>query len=284
MKTLARNLLQRSAAGIVSLILCSGQFAAAQTYLNINFANSTNKYSLLTEVASITFNGSGGIIFTKTDNSSGTETLNLLGSITLDGSSGGGSPLPAELVSFTASTEQQRVALRWRTAAEKNNYGFEIERAMVHEESIVDDWSTAGFVEGHGTTNAPNEYSFTDTKLSGGTYLYRLKQIDRDGRFEYSDEVDVTVTGAPTQFSMEQNYPNPFNPATGIRYQLASGGMTTLIVYDALGRTAAILVNNVKDAGTYTATFDGSKLSSGVYYAQLQSGGNVQLIKMQMLK
>lgn len=265
-------------------MMFSGQYSTAQTYLNINFTNSSNKYSLLTDVASITFDGSGGIIIKKTDNSIGTETLNLVGSITLDGSSGGGSPLPVELTSFTVSAVNQRAAVKWTTAAEKNSYGFEIERAIENGRSISDNWSTAGFVEGRGTTNTPNEYSFIDRELNEGKYLYRLKQIDRDGAFEYSNEAEVTVTGAPLQFSMEQNYPNPFNPATGIRYQLASGGMTTLIVYDALGRTAAILVNNVKDAGTYTATFDGSKLSSGVYYAKLQNGENVQLIKMQMLK
>jgi hypothetical protein len=90
--------------------------------------------------------------------------------------------------------------------------------------------------------------------------------------------------GIPSAFSLSQNYPNPFNPTTAISYQLAAGGMTTLVVYDAVGREVAVLVNEVKEAGTYSATFDGSKLSSGMYFAKLQSGETVRLIKMLMLK
>ncbi len=74
-----------------------------------------------------------------------------------------------------------------------------------------------------------------------------------------------------TEYALEQNYPNPFNPATTIRYQLPEAGHVTLIVYDLLGREVATLINEIKEAGYYTATFDGSKLSSGIYFMRFVS-------------
>ena len=114
--------------------------------------------------------------------------------------------------------------------------------------------------------------------------MYRLKQIDRDGKFEYSQTVEVTAVSAPQEFGLEQNYPNPFNPSTAISYQLSANGFTSLKVYDALGREVGILVNETKEAGYYSAAFDASKLSSGIYFARLQSGERTQLKKMQLLK
>lgn len=287
MKIQNNRSVHRHLAMIVVFVLMSGQRSTAQSYFNLNFVNSTNKYSLITEVKSITFNESGGIVVKKTDNSIGTETLNLIKSITLDGTDGGGTPLPVELVSFTAASASGITTLKWTTAVEVNNYGFEIERQLsnyqtTHSQNSL--WGKAGFVEGSGTINVPKEYSYTDKNIRPGKYSYRLKQIDREGKFEYSQQVEVTVTGAPKEFALEQNYPNPFNPTTAIGFQLSARGTTTLKVYDAIGREVATLVNEVKEAGTYAATFDGSKLSSGIYYATLENGGNKQLIKMQMLK
>ncbi|MEW5798840.1 MAG: T9SS type A sorting domain-containing protein, partial [Bacteroidota bacterium] len=144
--------------------------------------------------------------------------------------------------------------------------------------------SKAGFVEGNGTTNAPKEYSFTDSKLNAGKYSYRLKQIDRDGKFEYSQSVEVTIANVPKEFALEQNYPNPFNPSTMINYQLPMTNHVTLKVYDAIGREVATLVNEVKEAGSYTVQFDGTKLSSGIYFARLQSGEKSQVKKLMLMK
>ncbi|MFA6439549.1 MAG: T9SS type A sorting domain-containing protein, partial [Bacteriovoracaceae bacterium] len=197
-------------------------------------------------------------------------------------------PLPVELMNFSAVAAQQNIELQWQTATETNNYGFEIERRAVDDRHLQGDghlaWMKTGFVEGNGTTNAPKEYSFVDHNLSSGSWSYRLKQIDRDGKFEYSQSVEVTIASMPKVFALEQNYPNPFNPTTTINYQLPVNGKVTLKVYDAIGREVASLVNEVKEAGYYSATFDASKLSSGMYFAQLQSGDNMQLMKMLLLK
>ncbi len=177
-----------------------------------------------------------------------------------------GSPMPVEIRTFTAVRTGANAELKWITATEKNNFGFEIERRA------TDNWCRIGFVEGNGTTNAPSEYSYDDKHLSAGRYSYRLKQVDRDGNFTYSQEVNVDISAAPSAFVLQQNYPNPFNPATMIRYQIPVSGHVTLNVYDAIGREVASLVNEVKEAGAYSVMFNGSVLSSGVYVYTLRAG------------
>jgi hypothetical protein len=205
-------------------------------------------------------------------------------------------PLPVELVSFTATAQRVNAELKWGTATEINNFGFEIERAEVrsqksensgHSESSEESgaWTKVGFVGGNGTTNAPKEYSFTDRKLNGGKYLYRLKQFDRDGNFKYSHSVEVEIGVVPKVFALDQNYPNPFNPSTTIGFTLQTTGLTTLKIYDAIGREVATLVNENLDAGVYhQKTFDAAKLSSGIYFARLTSSGNTQMRKLVLMK
>ena len=196
---------------------------------------------------------------------------------------GGSNPLPVELNSFTASATKNGVTLNWKTATETNNYGFEIQRSVVSSQQSGNVWSKIGFVEGNGTTNAPKSYSFTDKSANGKT-SYRLKQIDRDGKLEYSQTVEIIAATVPKEFGLEQNYPNPFNPTTAIGYQLSANGFTSLKVYDAIGREVATLVNEVKDAGYYSAQFNGAKLSSGIYFAKLTSDRKTQMKKLLLLK
>jgi spore germination protein YaaH len=94
----------------------------------------------------------------------------------------------------------------------------------------------------------------------------------------------VQETATPAKFTLLTNYPNPFNPATTIRFTLPVSGFTTLIVYDALGREAALLVNEDKEAGTYSVQFDASQLASGVYFAKMTSGRSMQFQRMMFLK
>ncbi len=89
----------------------------------------------------------------------------------------------------------------------------------------------------------------------------------------------------PKSFELSQNYPNPFNPTTSIKYKVVSSTYVRLTVYDMLGREVAVLVDEEKPAGGYTITFDGSNLSSGVYFYRLQtSDGYVAVKKMNLLK
>ncbi len=201
--------------------------------------------------------------------------------------------IPVELLSFTSEVSGNDVKLIWSTATETNNSGFEIERSpsLIASQTLLwGDWVTAGFVPGFGTTSEVHNYSFMDESLGSGNYQYRLKQIDFDGTFEYSNIIEVKVD-APTEFSLEQNYPNPFNPTTKIKYQIPAslnpsegGTFVQLVVYDNLGNRIATLVNEQKPTGTYEAEFEGTNLPSGIYFYQLKAGSFVETKKMVLLR
>jgi hypothetical protein len=140
-----------------------------------------------------------------------------------------------------------------------------------------------GFIEGHGNSNSPKQYSFTDKNLIGGSrFSYRLKQIDNDGTFEYSDEVEIMLI--PTIFELVQNYPNPFNPTTKIKYRLPTSSKVTLKIYNVLGNEVITLLDDEKEAGTYEFIFNAGDYSSGVYIYSLQAGSFVETKKMVLLK
>jgi photosystem II stability/assembly factor-like uncharacterized protein len=187
--------------------------------------------------------------------------------------------VPVELTSFTANvTEQGYVSLNWSTATETNNHLFEIERRTEQGEYFA-----IGYVNGAGTTTEPQNYSYVDNTVQSGKYFYRLKQVDFDGRFEYSNEVEVDVA-TPLSFNLEQNYPNPFNPTTKIKYSIPEAGNITLSVYNTVGQEVAILLNGHSEAGNFEVSFDASNLPSGVYLYKLQSANSVQTKKMMLLK
>lgn len=199
-----------------------------------------------------------------------------------------GSVLPVELISFNASAKNNLVLLTWKTATEVNNNGFEIEKRREQKSEIRNQiegksWQKIGFVEGSGTSNTPKEYQFVDNGVSAGQYRYRLKQIDRDGRFEYSSVVEANVI-APEQYSLSQNYPNPFNPTTTIRYSLGLPGFVSLKVFDLLGKEIAVLVNEFHTAGDFQATFNAEKIPSGLYFYTLTAGTFSASKKLLLLK
>lgn len=193
-------------------------------------------------------------------------------------------PLPVELISFVASDEKSAIFLKWKTATEVNNYGFEVEKAIKNYELRIMNWSKVGFVEGSGTSNAPKEYSFADKNITVGKYSYRLKQIDRNGSFSYSKEVSIDVGVRPKVFSLSQNYPNPFNPTTNLRFTISNLQFVTLKVYDVLGQEVASLVNESLSPGNYSVQWDATKSPSGVYFARLVSGGARLVTKMALIR
>jgi hypothetical protein len=88
----------------------------------------------------------------------------------------------------------------------------------------------------------------------------------------------------PASYELSQNYPNPFNPTTVISYQLSAVSEVNLKIYDLLGREVAILVDEVKPAGTYSVRWEASHFSSGVYFYRLQAGHFVDTKKLVLIK
>ncbi len=185
-------------------------------------------------------------------------------------------PVPVQLTDFTASIVDGGVMLNWSTATEVNNYGFEIEKLN------GDEWEYVEFVEGHGNSNTPQNYSYLDVEPIVGKASYRLKQVDTDGGFEYSDEVSVVSNEAA--YKLNQNYPNPFNPTTVISFSIKASSKITLSVYNSLGQQVATLVNEVMDAGYHEVNFDGSNLASGFYVYRLDAPNYSKTMKMMLLK
>jgi photosystem II stability/assembly factor-like uncharacterized protein len=208
-------------------------------------------------------------------------------------------PLPVEIITLKADFVNGKVNLNWQTATEVNNFGFEIERVITLRQAQSDNWQKIGFVAGHGNSNSPKDYSFVDSVPPCGSLSYRLKQIDTDGNYKYSDIVNVEIE-LPKEFVLEQNYPNPFNPTTTIRYSIPAvtlrqsrlcrdqgDNSVTLKVYDVLGNEVATLVDEYKNAGSYEVEFNVGQtisLSSGMYFYRLQAGSFVQTKKFILIK
>ncbi|NWF51422.1 MAG: T9SS type A sorting domain-containing protein [Ignavibacteriaceae bacterium] len=224
---------------------------------------------------------------------------NITGNIFGEGTQCNQSPVPVELSLFTAKVQDAEVSLNWRTETEVDNYGFEIERRCLPQPPPKERafktplplgkgqgdglWEKIGFVEGHGNSNSPKNYSFTDEKPFGGSkFQYRLKQIDTDGEFDYSDIVEVEII--PAKFELYQNYPNPFNPVTTIRYQLPVVSKVVMKLYDILGSEVMTILDEKKDPSIYEVILNAGGLPSGTYIYRIITDQNIETKKILVLK
>jgi hypothetical protein len=192
-------------------------------------------------------------------------------------------PVPVELATFNYYINEYNVTLNWITASEINSNGFDIQRAKTLDDNLISEWKSIGFINGKGTTTESSFYTYSDESLQPGNYSYRLKIIDNDGSFEFSNIINIEIE-APVVYTLSQNFPNPFNPNTLIQYQLPEKGFVNLKVYDAIGVEVATLVNEVKEAGIHEISFDAASLTTGVYFYTLYSGNFVKTNKMLLLK
>jgi hypothetical protein len=175
--------------------------------------------------------------------------------------------VPVELTSFTADNKGNIVELKWRTATELNNSGFQIERS-----SDNSSFYKIGFVPGFGTTTESKDYAFKDESTANGIYYYRLKQIDFDGSFSYSDVVNLDLE-VPDQFSLSQNYPNPFNPSTRINFSLPVDAKVKVKIFNSIGEVIDNAADGNFTAGFHEINFSGLNLSSGVYFYSFEAVG-----------
>lgn len=191
--------------------------------------------------------------------------------------------LPVELAAFNVEVAGNNVELTWTTATETDNFGFEIQRS-----GAGGPWQKVAFIPGHGTVNSPRNYSYRDAGLQPGTRQYRLKQIDTDGDFEYSQIRSISIA-APKDFLLAHNFPNPFNPSTIINFQLPNDEKVVLTIFNLRGQVVRTLLNEERKAGFQSVVWDGKDnsgriVNSGVYLCNLQAGGRTLSQKMTMLK
>jgi hypothetical protein len=185
-------------------------------------------------------------------------------------------PIPVELTAFSASLSGKDVVLNWTTSTETNNKGFEVER------NNGSGWNVIGFVNGNGTTTLTMNYRFVDKNVSG-KLSYRLKQIDYDGTFKYSNEIEADVE-VPEGYYLSQNYPNPFNPVTNISFRVPADSKVRLEVFSLSGELVKVLADDFRTAGEYSVSFDASRLSSGTYIYRLTADQTVISKKMILMK
>jgi hypothetical protein len=110
-----------------------------------------------------------------------------------------------------------------------------------------------------------------DKSLPNGNYYYRLKKIDNNGQYKYSNEIAVNINSVPKTYSLENNFPNPFNPNTIIRYSLPFESNVKLTIYNSLGKVIKDLISEVQESGYQEINFNASLLPSGVYFYSIQA-------------
>jgi hypothetical protein len=186
--------------------------------------------------------------------------------------------LPVELTLFKGKYTDGTVLLEWSTGAELNNYGFEIQKRYDNTS-----FKKIGFVNGFGTTSNGNNYSFEDDDLQSYRIYYRLKQIDFNGGFKYSDVVNIE-NPALSDYKLCGNYPNPFNPTTTIKYSLPFQSKIKIALYDILGNKVENLYNGEQDSGIHYLLLHAKDLSSGVYFVTMNAPHFIKSIKISLIK
>jgi hypothetical protein len=223
----------------------------------------------------------GGVLVNRTLSTPGTvQVTTALTALNIYVNYEGADPLPVELTSFYAILQHDnRIILKWRTATELNNFGFDVEKSP---DKIS--WGKIGFVAGFGTSNSPKQYEFQIPVLIFDKNYFRLKQIDADGKYKYSPVIEMDFYNN-ISFQLFQNYPNPFNPSTTINFSTPESGIASLVVYNTLGEEVDnIFKEKYLEPGSYNLTYNAGKLSGGVYLYLLTINNKSLVNKMILVK
>ncbi len=170
-----------------------------------------------------------------------------------------GGSLPVELTSFTATLDGTAAMLRWTTASETNNSGFDIEHR-----TGADSFQSVGFAPGHGTTLEATRYAHSIEGLTPGTHTFRLKQIDFDGAFDYSPEVELTLDADGLALAL---YGIPATDAIRGSLSVPSAQQVRVTLFDMLGRKVMM-----QDDVQGVFTLDVSAFASGSYVLRVTAG------------
>jgi hypothetical protein len=188
-----------------------------------------------------------------------------------------GSPLPVTLSTFTATTKAADALLTWTTVSETNNKGFEVERSLNGST-----FEKVGFVKGAGKSNRTSNYGLTDVKAfdvtQSNVLYYRLKQLDFDGEYSYSQVVRVTKNAeAANALSV---YPNPYSSAYGVSFNAAKDGVATIEMLDIQGKVVATLDAIITTGNNLVPITEANNLNKGIYFVRLTVNGETQVTKL----
>lgn len=195
------------------------------------------------------------------------------GQFTIGGTSA--NPLPVKLLSFTATKINKNVNLAWTTATEMNNKGFEVQRS-----TDGNMFETIGFVKANGNTGSINTYRFSDTwALSQAITYYRLKQLDHNNNFEYSN-LAIIRQEALTQAPSFTLFPNPFTSRLMMKVEAMHATEGNMEVYDITGKRLLNEQVQLEEGGSLLPVSGVDTLPRGVYVVILTIEGERQFSKV----
>jgi len=187
------------------------------------------------------------------------------------------SPLPVEFKSIAAKLTEKGIVLSWQTAIERDA------KEYVVEKNLAGKWIEYEVVKAKGNTNQVSDYQIIDKAQNFGKIQYRIKSVDLDGSYKYSDVVEVNVNH-PEELLVAKNYPNPFNPMTNITVNLPDDQNLKVNVYNVAGQLVTTIFDGFKQKGVHNFEFNANNLPSGTYICKVQTSNNSKTIKMLLLK
>ncbi len=186
-------------------------------------------------------------------------------------------PVPVELLTFSAVWQNAQVHLRWSTASETENMGFDVYRSEAEQGPFVK--INRALIPGAGNSSVLKTYSYVDHEVDPGkAYYYKLADIDYRGRARFHGPISVTSNPVPVDYELQQNYPNPFNPETTVRFQVKAEGRVWLGIYNAAGQLVRHLADETMSAGSHAVVWNGKSdagelLPSGTYFCVMRVNG-----------
>jgi hypothetical protein len=185
--------------------------------------------------------------------------------------------LPVTLTAFSATAKGNDVLLSWTTASEINNKGFEVERSADGRS-----FENVGFVKGAGNSNTKRTYALADDKafIEAGSNVvyYRLKQVDMNGEYTYSNVVRVISTAQKA--NAVSAYPNPFNTTYNVSFDAVAAGTVSLQMVDLQGKVVATQTSATVKGFNAIAIHNVDGLQTGVYFVKVTVDGETQVLKL----
>ncbi|OPZ80386.1 MAG: hypothetical protein BWY77_01101 [bacterium ADurb.Bin431] len=195
--------------------------------------------------------------------------------------------LPVELTEFIAHFNGRGVLVKWVTASETENFGFQLFRA--EEEQGRYERINPAIIEGAGTSSSEHSYEYLDTEvIAGTTYYYKLMDVDYSGQMAWHGPV-TAVANQPAAFALSQNYPNPFNSQTRIRFTIGQPAHAEMTIFNQLGQKVRSLFAQEWPAGQHEVIWDGTDeynlpVASGLYIYLFRSGDYTEKKIMNLIK